>query len=83
MLSLHQSKLRYLIDRQAILDCLTRYCRGVDRFDRDLLLSAYHPDATDNHGVFIGSPVQFAAWGLRCSWNGTTAGKPCHCESHQ
>ncbi len=36
--------------RQAAL----RYCRGVDRLDLDLMVSAYHDDATDDHGVFLG-----------------------------
>jgi hypothetical protein len=39
-------RLRYLLDRQEILDCLTRVSRGIDRFDRDLFLSAFHPDGT-------------------------------------
>jgi hypothetical protein len=37
--------------RQAVL----RYCRGVDRLDAELKLSAYHEDATDDHGVFVGA----------------------------
>jgi hypothetical protein len=49
-------------DRQAIWDCLMRYSRGVDRFDRDLVLSAYHPDALDDHGKFLGSPAEFWDW---------------------
>ncbi len=36
--------------RQAAL----RYCRGVDRLDAALMLSAYHDGATDDHGVFVG-----------------------------
>ena len=51
-----------LQDRQAILDCLMRYSRGVDRLDRDLIVSAYHPDATDDHGMFVGGPEAFADW---------------------
>jgi hypothetical protein len=62
MSNLDAAKLQKLVDRQEILDCLTRYCRGVDRFDRELLLSAYHADATDDHGVFVGNPAQFADW---------------------
>ena len=54
--------LRRLVDRQDILDCLTRYCRGVDRLDKQLLLSAYHPDARDDHGVFVGNPEAFWDW---------------------
>lgn len=37
-------KLRYLMDRQEILDCVTRNSRGNDRFDQDLVTSPYHPD---------------------------------------
>src|SRR5882724_2908499 len=48
-----QMALRQLLDRQAILDCLHRYTRGVDRLDRQLLLSAYHADAIDDHGLFV------------------------------
>jgi hypothetical protein len=51
-----------LHDRQAIKDCLMRYARGVDRFDRDLLLSAYHADAVDDHGKFLGGPTEFWDW---------------------
>jgi len=29
-----------LKDRQDIRDCLVRYCRGMDRFDRDIIRSA-------------------------------------------
>ena len=53
---------RVLADRHAILDCIHNYCRGVDRFDRELLLSVYHPDALDDHGIFVGSPAAFADW---------------------
>lgn len=41
-----------MADREAIRDCIYRYCRGIDRMDRDLVLSAYWPDATDEHGNF-------------------------------
>ena len=36
-------RLQELLDRQDILDCVHRYCRAVDRFDREMLLSVYHP----------------------------------------
>src|SRR5687767_13397746 len=57
-------QLRKLLDRQAILDCITAFCRGVDRMDRALILSAYHPDAIDDHGVFVGDPEGVADWVL-------------------
>ena len=46
--------LRRLLDRQAIVDCIHRYARGVDRRDEELLRSAYHPDAVEDHGAYIG-----------------------------
>jgi len=49
--------LRELKDRQEIYDCLMRYCRGVDRLDRSMILSAYHPDALDDHGQVV-APVE-------------------------
>jgi ketosteroid isomerase-like protein len=55
-----ERQLRELIDRQAIHDVILRYCRGVDRLDRELVLSAYHPDAIDDHGIFVGGPEAFA-----------------------
>lgn len=59
-----RAAVRVLQDREAIRECLTRYCRGVDRFDRDLLLSAFHPDAIDEHGKFVGGPEDFADWAI-------------------
>lgn len=53
-----------LKDRQEIADCLTRYARGIDRLDRELILSAFHPDAIDDHGQFLGGPEEFATWAI-------------------
>ena len=51
-----------LYDREAIRDCLFRYCRGIDRGDEAALRGSYWPDATDRHGAYSG-PVEgfFAA----------------------
>jgi len=54
--------LRELIARQQIYDALMRYCRGVDRLDREMMLSAYHPGARDNHGSFDGPVEDFVEW---------------------
>ncbi|HEY8288803.1 MAG TPA: nuclear transport factor 2 family protein [Acetobacteraceae bacterium] len=43
-----------LPDRIEIQDCLHRYVRGVDRRNWDLVRSAYHPDAFDDHGNYKG-----------------------------
>lgn len=40
-----------LVAKQAIRNAMLRYCRGVDRGDADLIGSAYHLDAVDEHGV--------------------------------
>jgi ketosteroid isomerase-like protein len=56
--------LRILKDRFEIMDCIHRYCRGIDRGDRALALSAYHPDAIDDHGVFVEVASRFVDWAL-------------------
>jgi hypothetical protein len=53
-----------LQDRAAIRECLMRYARGVDRFDRDLILSAFHPDFVEDHGKFVGTREEFADWAI-------------------
>lgn len=55
-------KLARLIERQDILDCLTRFSRGMDRFDRELFLSAFHDDATIAAGDFVGGPADLFDW---------------------
>jgi hypothetical protein len=49
-----------LSDLECIRDVAKRYCRGVDRLDEDEMKSAYWPDATDDHGVFVGNAWEFA-----------------------
>ena len=53
---------RELLARQQIHDALLRYCRGVDRLDPDIIQSAYHPGARDNHGSFDGPVDKFIEW---------------------
>jgi hypothetical protein len=55
-------EIRYVRDRLDIIDCINRYCRGVDRFDIDLIKSAYHSDALDDRGAFVGHPTEYIAW---------------------
>ena len=55
-------RLEILLQRQEILDCLTRFSRGMDRFDRELFLSAFHADATIAAGDFVGGPADLYAW---------------------
>lgn len=51
------ARLPELLDRQDIFDCIKRVSRGIDRFDRDLFLSAYHPDAVIDAGKFVSDPA--------------------------
>ena len=48
--------------KEDIQDALLRYCRGVDRRDFDLMRSAYHPDATDDHGGYRGDVSGLIRW---------------------
>lgn len=57
-------RLQALLDRQDILDCLTRFARGMDRFDRDLFLSAFHDDAVIAAGPFVGNPADCWDWAV-------------------
>ncbi|HSV59432.1 MAG TPA: nuclear transport factor 2 family protein [Variovorax sp.] len=59
------STLQALLDREAIRDCLYRYCRGIDRADEDALRSAYWEDAGDCHGAWNGSAAGFVEQALR------------------
>ena len=58
------AKIQELWDREQIHQCLLKYCRGVDRFDRELILKAFHPDCLDEHGKFVGTPEEFTEWAL-------------------
>lgn len=57
-----EKQLRELAARQAIQDCTTRFCRGVNRRDRDVLRSVFHPDAIDDHGHFVGDREAILDW---------------------
>jgi hypothetical protein len=55
-ITLLEKQNRELMDRYEIYEILTRFGRAVDRLDRELLLSCFHPDAIDDHSIFVGSP---------------------------
>ena len=61
-MTIPQHKIAELLDREAIRDCIYRYCRGVDRADDATLRSAYWPDATDEHGPYSGPVEGFFQW---------------------
>jgi hypothetical protein len=51
-----------LLDKQAIHEVVLRYCRGVDRCDRDLVRDCYWPEAVDEHGSFTGTRDEYLEW---------------------
>jgi hypothetical protein len=51
-----------IVDREKIRDCLARLSRGLDRRDAGLVRGCYWPEATDDHGVFVGSVDEFVNW---------------------
>lgn len=42
-----------LLIKQTLHEIVLRYCRGVDRVDRDLIASAFHPDAKCEFGALL------------------------------
>ncbi|QNE07618.1 nuclear transport factor 2 family protein (plasmid) [Croceicoccus marinus] len=59
-----KAEIRDLAARRDITDAVHRYMRGLDRLDRDCLLSAFHPDAYVDCGLLAGSPTEFADFAL-------------------
>ena len=53
------AEIRRLLDKEAIREASLRYTRGIDRHDDAIMAGAYHPDATDDHGAYIGDPAGF------------------------
>lgn len=52
-----------LLHKQAITEVLYRYCRGIDRMDRDLVISCWHSDGTaDYEDIYSGSGEGFVDW---------------------
>jgi ketosteroid isomerase-like protein len=51
--------LQVLLDKDAIRDVISRFCRGCDRRDAEMMASCYHPEAIDDHGMYYGPGVQF------------------------
>ncbi len=48
-----------LLATEACREAARRYCYGVDRLDAETMRSAYWPDATDDHGTFVGNAHDF------------------------
>lgn len=56
------SLLQRLADQLAIQDLMARYARHVDRRQWEALREIYHPDATDDHGGYVGPVDGFIEW---------------------
>ncbi len=59
-----EARLDALLDEAEIRACLTRFSRGMDRFDKPLYLSAFHADATIAAGPFVGSAEACYDWAV-------------------
>lgn len=52
-----------LAAKTAITEVIHRYCRGMDRMDKELTLSCWHPDGTDDHApLYSGTAEGFVEW---------------------
>lgn len=51
-----ESMIQEIHDKLKIREVMTNYCRGVDRMDREILMSCFHTDAIDDHGFVVGGP---------------------------
>ena len=52
-------QIRELLDKQEIAELSHKYMRALDRLDKELMLSVFHPDATTDYGFFQGSGPDF------------------------
>ncbi|MCB2059216.1 MAG: nuclear transport factor 2 family protein [Novosphingobium sp.] len=64
MASDRDDRLQRLLDRQDIVDCLSRMARAADRLDRELFLSGMHGDCINSAGPFVGGPEDLWQWSL-------------------
>ena len=54
-----------VIDQQEIYELSCRYMRGLDRLDRDLLMSVFSEDAYCEYGFINGSPKAFVDYAMK------------------
>ena len=58
-----EQMIKELSAKQAISETLARYCRGLDRMDKAMAYSVFHPNAkVDYYGIFQGSGHAFVDW---------------------
>lgn len=57
------SSITELLEKAAIRDVLSRYCRGLDRMDKPMSYAVFTDDATANYyGIYEGSGHGFIDW---------------------
>jgi hypothetical protein len=71
------ARMRALLDRQDIEDCLSRIARGTDRFDRNLFLSGFHKGAMVSVGGAANSAEETYEGGRAMHAQGTFATLHC------
>jgi ketosteroid isomerase-like protein len=57
-----ETRLALATDKQEITEVIYRFARAIDRCDKQLIASVFHPGATDDHGSFKGTAEEFADW---------------------
>ena len=58
-----EDEMRVLLDKQALRDVLSRYCRGLDRMDKEMAYAVWHDDGTAFYdGIFEGTGHGFIDW---------------------
>ena len=71
------NQLEILLAKQEIRDGLSRYCRGLDRMDKEMAYNVWHEDGTAlYYDMFEGTGYGFVDW----VWE---AHVPMQCHSHQ
>jgi hypothetical protein len=74
---LSDPRLDELLAKNAIRDVLSRYCRGLDRMDKEMAYATWHDDGTALYiDTFEGTGHGFVDW----VWQ---AHEPMECHSHQ
>ncbi|WP_205466413.1 nuclear transport factor 2 family protein [Novosphingobium sp. BW1] len=64
MASDRDAALAALLDKEAIREALAAFARGMDRFDREVYLSAFWDDAEVAAGPFVGSAADCWDWAV-------------------
>jgi hypothetical protein len=59
-----EARIDALLAKQDIRECLERFCRGMDRFDKATYLSAFWDDAEMAAGPFVGSAADCWDWAV-------------------